>query len=171
MPYATQGMHERETEQTLRSRGSRLRYWWALTILCLVPICVSAQTNLITFGDLPDTYFFNSGSQNIGTYYSGITFGPNVTGLSVSRFGGYNGAAYPPRTGDVAIWDPSDPTITITFASPVQSVGIWYASMGALTLQAYDKNSTLLGAATGNPNSDGTTGATTLLSVTGGGIS
>jgi hypothetical protein len=123
------------------------------------------------FTDLPNSYFFNDSAQNIGTYYAGYTFGPNVTALSVSRFGGYNSAAYPPHSGDVAIWDPYDPVITLAFATPVQSVGVWYASLGTITLRAYDQNNTVVGSSSGNPNTDGVSGSTSLLSVSASAIS
>lgn len=138
-------------------------------VLCVATL-LSAQT-APTFADLPGSYFFSNGGQNIGSYYAGYTFGPNVSALSVSRFGGYSSAAYPPHSGDVAIWDPYDPAITIAFATPVQSVGVWYASLGTITLQAYDKNNAAAGSSTGNPNTDGVSGTASLLSVSGAAIS
>src|ERR1019366_726959 len=120
----------------------------------------SAYAGVITFEDLPDAYFFNSGDQNIGNYYPGITFGPDVTGLSVSRFGGYDDSGFPPHSGDVVIWDASDPTITIDFASAIPFLGIWYTSYDPLTLEAFGASSNLLGTVVGNPNTDGTTGTT-----------
>src|SRR5690349_7274071 len=89
-------------------------------ILRILPIPVVAlalgvlHADMITFEDLPDVYFYNGGGQNIGSFYSGIVFGPNVTGLSVTRFGGYDDSGFPPHSGDVVIWDASDPTITIS---------------------------------------------------------
>lgn len=47
--------------------------------------------------DLPDEYFFSSRGQSIGSFY--ITFGPNVTGLSISRFGGYDDSGFPSHSG------------------------------------------------------------------------
>src|SRR5690242_10101169 len=91
-------------KETRQCRTTWLRRGMLGAILLLAP-ALEAQT--YTFSDLPNSYFFNNGGQNIGSYYSGITFGPNVTALSVSRFGGYNSAAYPPHSGDVGIWDAS----------------------------------------------------------------
>ena len=139
---------------------------FAFASLCLP---LSAQT-AITFSDLPNANFFSSGGQNIGTFYSGLSFGPNVTGLSASRFGGYAAAAFPPNTGDVAIWDSSDPTISVAFSSPIQSFGVWYASLDPVVLQAYDQNGKLIGSTTGSANTDGTTGTPALLSFSGSGI-
>src|SRR5579863_6023274 len=113
---------------------------------------------LLDFENLPDLYFFAGGGQNIGNFYTGLDFEANVTGLSVSRFGGYNAAAYPPHSGDVVIWDPVDLTMTISFTPGVESAGFWYTSLDPLTLQAFDLGANLLGTVVGNPNTDGTTG-------------
>ena len=145
---------------------SRLRFVFALCFLTMG----SASAGMITFEDLPDTYFFSSGDQNIGNFYSGITFGPDVTALSVSRFGGYANDAFPPNSGDVVVWDAADPTVTVDFGSPIASFGIWYTSFDPLTLQAFDQNGDVLGTATGGPNTDGTTGTTSFVSVSSPGI-
>ncbi len=125
----------------------------------------AATVSILDFEDLPEAYFFSSGGQNIGSYYSGIDFGANVTGLSVSRFGGYDSAAFPPHSGDVDVWDPVDLVMTITFESPLQSVGFWYTSYDPLTLRAYDSGDNLLGLAVGGPNTDGTTGTSSFISI------
>jgi hypothetical protein len=128
------------------------------------------HADVITFEDLPDAYFFSAGDQNIGTFYPGITFGPNVTALSVSRFGGYDDAGFPPHSGDVVIWDATDATITITFDTALQSFGIWYTSFDPLTLEAFDSSDYPLGTAIGDPNTDGTTGTSSFLSLSDVGI-
>ncbi len=134
-----------------------------LALLWLMPVPASAQT-VVSFSDLPDANFFSGGGQNIGGHYPAFTLGPNVTGLSVSRFRGYNNSAYPPQSGDVAIWDPADPTIAVTFAAAVQTFSIWYTSFDPLTLRAYDQNNNLLGTVAGLPNSDGTVGTPSQIS-------
>ena len=144
------------------------RFLSLVVLLCLS--FGSAYADVITFEDLPDAYFFSSGDQNIGNFYPGITFGPDVTGLSVSRFGGYDSSGFPPHSGDVVIWDAADPTITIDFASAIQSFGIWYTSFDPLTLEAFGASSNLLGTVVGNPNTDGTTGTTSFLSFANPGI-
>jgi hypothetical protein len=137
--------------------------------LLTLSVC-AASADVITFENLPNAYFFAAGDQNIGTFYSGVTFGSNVTGLSVSRFGGYPSAAFPPHSGDVVIWDATDPTITIDFASAIGFVGIWYTSLDPLTLETFNASNTLLGAAEGTANTDGTTGADSFLSLSESGI-
>ncbi|HEX3745808.1 MAG TPA: RHS repeat-associated core domain-containing protein [Bryobacteraceae bacterium] len=150
-------------------RYSLFRFVLALFVLGLASAYADVIT--ITFENLPDAFFFNGDGQNIGTFYPGLTFGPNVTGLSVSRFGGYDDSGFPPHSGDVVIWDASDSTITIDFASSIESFGIWYTSFDPLTLQAFDGSNNLLGTVEGDPNTDGTTGTDTLLSFAGSGIS
>jgi hypothetical protein len=109
--------------------------------VAFVLLCASFATAfavVINFENLPDTYFFSAGDQNIGSFYPGVTFDPDVTALSVSRFGGYDNSGFPPHAGDVVIWDATDPAITIGFASPTVSFGIWYTSFDPPTLQAFD---------------------------------
>jgi hypothetical protein len=139
-------------------------------LLFVLSAAGTANAGVVTFEDLPGVYFFGGGGQNIGNFYPGITFGPNVTGLSGSRFGGYASDAFPPHSGDVVIWDATDPTITITFASALTSFGIWYTSFDPLTLEAFDASSNFLGAVVGNPNTDGTTGTTSFLSFANPGV-
>lgn len=132
-----------------------------------VAVCVPTRAGtLLNFEDLPDAYFFNSTGQNIGNYYPGVTFGPNVTGLSVTRFGGYADSAFPAHSGEVVIWDASDSSINITFATSLQSFSIWYTSFDPLTMQAFDAGNGLLGTAVGDPNTDGSTGTSSLLALT-----
>lgn len=148
-----------------------LRSLLRLTI-CIFTCCFIffLRADTITFEDLPDAYFFSSGDQNIGDYYPGITFGPDVTALSVTEFGGYDNTGFPPHSGDVVIWDVSDPTITISFDSPISSFGIWYTTYDPLTLDVFDSAGDLLDSVIGNPNTDGTTGTSSLLSLSDSGI-
>ena len=143
----------------------------ASALCCLImPFLVSADTTTLDFEDLPDAYFFSGGDQNIADFYSGITFGPDVTGLSVSRFGGYDDSGFPPHSGDVVVWDATDPTVTISFESPLQYFGIWYTSFDPLTLAAFDSGGNPLDTTVGAPNTDGTTGTSTLLSLADAGV-
>ena len=108
---------------------------------------------------------------NVGSFYLGLTFGPDVTGLSVTRFGGYNDAGFPPHSGDVVVWSAFDFDTTITFAVPLVSVGIWYTSFDFLTLTAYDATNSLLGSVVGDPNTDGFFGVSQFLGISAPGIS
>ncbi len=140
-------------------------------LLTFIAAAISCNADVVAFEDLPDAYFFSSGGQNIGTYYAGLDFEPNVTALSATRFGGYDSAAFPPHSGDVVIWDASDDMMTVSFATPQSDVGIWYTSLNPITLTAFDSNSLLLGLTLGSANSDGTTGTSGFLSLSVPGIS
>ena len=140
--------------------------------LCLgaVLCCTSGRADTITFETLPDENFFAGGGQNIAGFYPGLTFGPYVTGLSVSRFGGYSDAAFPPHSGDVVVWSAFDPNIDVAFATPQALVGFWFTSLDLITLSAYYGGSNLLGSVIGYPNTDGFTGTSSYLEFTGTGI-
>lgn len=48
----------------------------ATMLFAFGPGAARASTTVIDFEDLPDAYFFSSGDQNIGTFYSGIASAP-----------------------------------------------------------------------------------------------
>ncbi len=109
--------------------------------------------------------FFNDAGVSVGSLYPGVIFGPYVTGLSVTRFGGYNSAGFPPHSGDVVVWSAFDSEINITFEATQAFVGFWYTSLDPIALLAYDSGSNLLGSATGAPNTDGFFGVSSYLQV------
>jgi hypothetical protein len=156
-------LYQRQSGQSFVRRRSCSTVSRAVVLIVTLSAGITAHASAIDFGDLPDAYFFSGGGQNIGSFYSGLAFSPNVTALSVSRFGGYADAAYPPHSGDVAIWDPYDSTISITFASPIDAFGIWYTSLDPLELDALDISGTH--SIVGDPNTDGTTGTSSFLFI------
>src|SRR5581483_7274793 len=87
-----------------------------------------------------------------------------------SRFGGYDNSAFPPHSGDVAIWDAADSTITLTFTTPQSFFSVWYTTYDPLTLQAFGAGNSALGTTLANPNTDGTTGISSLLKFSAPGI-
>jgi hypothetical protein len=108
---------------------------------------------------------FLGGGQNIGSFYTGVTFGPSVTGLDLT-----GSTAFPPHSGSIVVWDPFDLDVTIMFDAPVTTVSLWYTSFDPLTLQAFDSTSSSLGSVVGAANTDGTTGVASLLTFTGSNI-
>ena len=116
---------------------------------------------VIDFNTLPSTYMFLGGGQNIGSYYPGVTFGPNVTGLDLT-----GSTAYPPYSGSIAAWDPYDLVVTISFDDPQTMVGFWYTSFDLLTLTAYDSTDTVLSSVVAPANTDGTTGTSDFVFLT-----
>jgi uncharacterized protein (TIGR03437 family) len=137
----------------------------SLLLSCAFSASLNAQPVVVTFNDLPENRFFNNGGQNVGAFYRGFSIGPNVTALSSARFSGYNSSGYPPRSGDVVIWDSRDAAITVSFASAITSFGIWYSSFVPVSLQAFDQNGLLLGSVDGGANSNGINGTSMLLST------
>src|SRR5271169_2510728 len=84
-----------------------------------------AFADVITFEDLPTANMFFGGDINIGTFYPGVTFGPDVTGLNVTT-DLPNPAAYPAHSGDIVVWSATSDDVTIQFANTLSSVGIYY---------------------------------------------
>lgn len=159
----------------IRQFGAALRMFMVRAALVAVALFVTARycrADIVSldFENLPDAYFFSAGGQNIGSYYSGVTFGPYVTGLSVSRFGGYSDTAYPPHSGDVVVWSAYDDTMTLDFSGLETEVSFWYTSQNPITLAAYDSGNNLLGSVLGTANTDGTTGFSSYLEFDGAGI-
>ena len=131
------------------------------TAIALAASTMQLTAGAIDFEGLPATYIYSSGDQNIGTYYAGLDFEANVTGLDLT-----GSTAFPPHSGSIAVWDPVDLAVTISFSTPESMVGLWYTSLDLLTLDAYDSGNNLRGETIGSANTDGTTGTSDFLSVT-----
>jgi hypothetical protein len=131
-------------------------------MVTVIMISGSAMADIITFEDLPLANMFLGGGQNIGSFYPTLTFGADVTGLDLT-----GSTAYPPHSGNIVIWSPSDPIVSIAFALPQGQVGIWYTSFEPLTLTAFDSGNMLLGSLVGDANTDGATGFSNFLSFSG----
>ena len=129
-------------------------------LLILFFLSSLAAAGVIDFEGLPSTYMYLGGGQNIGSFYAGVTFGPNVTGLDLT-----GSTAYPPHSGSIAVWDPFDVAITISFNVPQTTVGVWYTSFDLLTLAAYDSSNMLLSSVLAPANTDGTTGVSDFVSL------
>ncbi len=125
-----------------------------LTLLfALITPQISTAT-LLDFEDLPDAHLFSGGDQNIGTFYAGLTFGPDVMGL-VSGID-LDPFAYPPHSGNNVIFtdDPSG-EIEVIFGTPVLDVSAFYTSLTDFTLEAYDALGALIGSVSEIANTDG----------------
>jgi hypothetical protein len=126
-----------------------------------MPRAAGAAPITLTFEDLPDDNVLLGGGQNIGGFYPDVTFGPDVTGLSSSRYG-YNDAGYPWHSPDTVITSTVD-SFDITFARNVAQFGVWYTSFDPLFLTFYDATDASLGVAVRLPYTDGAFGSTDLL--------
>ena len=110
-----------------------------------------AEEVVLSFENVPDAYLYRAGNQNLGTYYSGLNFGPQVTVLDQARYG-YNSTDFPPHTGNAVIWgDYVDQPLRVDFLGfQSTSVEAWYTSLYVVHLNAYDSADNLL-ASTASP--------------------
>ena len=106
---------------------------FALTLL-ISPFAASAAQVTINFDSLDDR-------EVVGTALPGLTF-LNATvltsGISLNEF------EFPPRSGANVVFDDGG-AISITFATPVFSVGGFFTYVAPLTLTAFDTSNNLLG--------------------------
>ncbi len=127
------------------------------TVLCIVVIGVAmslvmpALAFTLDFEGLPDQHYHYGGDQNLGSYYPGLTFGPDVTVLDRVIYG-YNDAQYPPHSGNAVIFWDSGSYIDVALATPAGSVSAWYSSADDLTMEAYDAAGSLIASTVGSAN-------------------
>lgn len=141
-----------------------------LTLLALIGASrADAAPILVSFEDLPEANLLLGDGVNVGSFYPGLTFGPDVTGLSASRFG-YNDLGYPAHSGDTVIVSAAFDSLSIDFAQPILSFGVWYTSFNSLLLSFFDAANTLLGTETGPPNTDGVFGTSDFIQFAAAGI-
>jgi hypothetical protein len=106
---------------------------------------------VIDFENVPQTYWFKAGGQNLGSYYEGVTFGTTATILENQVYG-YNYAGFPPHSGNAVLGSVNTSSITAQFDSPQQSVSLWYTSSSNLTFSAYDSSNNLITQSSVIPN-------------------
>jgi hypothetical protein len=106
---------------------------------------------VLNFEGVPDTYLFYGGNTNLGTYYSGFNFGPDVTVLDKFRYG-YNSSGYPPHSGAAVIFTDYSKYFDVTFDSLATNVGAWYTTYYTLYMAAYDASNNLLASTSGGNN-------------------
>ncbi len=132
----------------------------------LLALAGSANAFTCDFEGLPLDYYYFYGSQNIGGYYPGVTFGNNCYILD-AVIGGYNSGSYPPHSWSAVAVSIGNDQIRADLASPASHVDVWYTSgSGSFYLDAYNSNGQLIASDNGPEN----TGATTNLSVDADGI-
>jgi len=94
------------------------------------------------FEDIPETYWYEGGGQNMGSYYPEVTFGPKATILEDQIYG-YNSIGYPPHSGH-AVLTSEEYTLRIDFANPTNHVGFWFSTAGGFYLRSYDSNDVMI---------------------------
>lgn len=101
----------------------------------------------ITFEGVPQTYWYGTGygNQNLGSYYAGVTFGPNAYIYYP------NPSMYPPHSPNAVLFSTVD-SITVDLAQPTNLVSLWYTtSKSTFFVYAY-AGSTLVDSAQGYLN-------------------
>jgi len=114
----------------------------------------------IDFENIPQTYWFHGGNQNLGCYYYGLCFGPLATILETQIYG-YNYGAFPPHSGYSVLFSFIDDYIRVDFDDPVSHAGVWYTAWSTFYLEGYDSSGNLLDITSGPYNS----GTNTFLEV------
>ncbi|MCP4632958.1 MAG: PEP-CTERM sorting domain-containing protein [candidate division Zixibacteria bacterium] len=125
-------------------------------LLALIAIMLMATTShaltVVDFEGLPDDFYYMGGSQNLGDYYEGITFGQEATILDRNIYG-YNDSGYPPHSGDAVLFSVSTPLIRVDFDDATNHVEMWYTiNYTEIQLQAFNADGDLIAEATGDDN-------------------
>lgn len=138
----------------------RLIFICAVAVLFLVSS--NATADLVDFEGVPNMYYHYNvgGNQNLGTYYSGLNFGPHAT-IHPSTGG------YPAHSGNAFLFSSNYSTIRVDIDAGATYGEVWYTS-GSSTfyMEAYDASDVLLDSDSGPSNY----GSNSLLSVSGGNI-
>ncbi len=99
----------------------------SLALGCLLPACAAQAQTTLTFENAPTKYIHNGGGkQNLGSYYSGVTFSNMQVLDSASGFLPYNSSAFPPHSGTAVAGYFSGKASDVTFAAPVSDVSFYY---------------------------------------------
>lgn len=114
-----------------------------------------ASATTIDFENVPEAYWFYGGNQNIGSYFPGVTFGPNATILENVVYG-YNDGGYPPHSGHAVMFTSDEAgIIRADFSFATDFVSLYYTSLTDLYLEAYDSGNNLITSASGFDNYGG----------------
>jgi hypothetical protein len=112
-----------------------------ITVFIFLILTVPASAVTIDFENVPQSYWYSGGGQNIGNYFSGVTFGPQATILEDQIYG-YNSDYYPPNSGHAVMFtdDEQGNAIQADFNVPTNYVSLYYTSATDLYLEAYDSS-------------------------------
>jgi len=105
---------------------------------CYGQACDTHDGTVVDFDSVPQTYWEYGGSQNLGGYYPGLTFGPRATILEDTVIG-YPSSFFPYHSADAVLTSYNDDHIRVDFDTPADRAAFWYTSgLGELRLEAYD---------------------------------
>jgi len=101
----------------------------------------------LSFEPVPQTYWAFAGAQNLGDYYDGVTFGPDLT-IYESTIYGYSNTVYPWHSSDAVASPMGTDPLRIDFDEEKTHVGLWYTmAMGDAVAEAFDAGGYLLDSA------------------------
>jgi hypothetical protein len=136
-------------------------------VTCLLASVTSASAGTIDFDNAPMKFWVSGGGQDLGAYYTGVTFGPDAQITTTS-------ASFPSHSGQLELTDSNlaDDTLIMTFDSPESDVSFWFTSADGFVAKAFDSSNNFLGFENGGANVDllHDTGASTFLDVSFGDI-
>ncbi|MCP4632960.1 MAG: PEP-CTERM sorting domain-containing protein [candidate division Zixibacteria bacterium] len=126
------------------------------TLLTLLAVLFLATTShaltIVDFEGLPDDYYYHGGNTNLGSYYSGVTFGSDATILDRNIYG-YNDSGYPPHSGDAVLGTISEPVIRVDFDDATNHAEMWYTIYDTdIYLEAFDADDNMIAQAIGGDN-------------------
>ncbi|MFX0203723.1 MAG: hypothetical protein ACFFCW_47095 [Candidatus Hodarchaeota archaeon] len=130
---------------------------WSITMSAAVGLILIingitiAQLEVIDFENVPTTYHWVVGNQNIDGYYPNLNFGPDATILDKGT-GGYNYVGYPPHSGNAVLFSYDIPWIRVDFANTTDHVEVWYTSDSDFYFEAYNTLDVLLATVVGSAN-------------------
>lgn len=111
-----------------------------LLILTLLLIAFAANAHAfvyIDFEGVPLDYYYKFGNQNLGSYYPGLYFSPDVTILDADPAkGGYNWQVHPYKSPTAVYFAYGGPAY-ITFDNPVTYFEGWFTHMNGYGLTIY----------------------------------
>jgi len=149
------GVWDHEYSATVTTTGAGLTGVSAFGHAFMDDFCAGSSASawsgaVADFDDVPQTYWRHGGNQNLGSHYSGLTFGPQATVLE-DTVHGYNSSYYPYHSFDAVLYSSLDDQIRVDFDAPSDHVGVWYSSgAGSVVLRGYDNGGNLLGAVVGS---------------------
>jgi hypothetical protein len=121
---------------------------------------VGAAMVVQNFEDIPDTYRYFGGGQNLGGHLAGLDFSAGVSGVTLLdkiKDPSYDYTLYPPHSGNAVIFSYENSSIRVDFTSHPDYVEAWYSSKTAFYLEAYNSAGALLDSMSGLANVVGIT--------------
>src|SRR5271154_1637505 len=111
-----------------------------IAVVCALAGVSRAFAGTIDFENAPKLYWENGGGEDLGSFYQGVTFGPDAQITTTST-------TYPAHSGNLELTTANlaAPVLSMTFDSPQPDVSFWYSSSFGFVADAYDKNGSILG--------------------------